>query len=84
MPAPTRAVSPVFRASLILPTSKGVARACADPLFDLPFSGGRSPSARVALALATPGLADGQGCRRGARPAPNEANEEINHVDQFS
>ncbi|MCS3892257.1 hypothetical protein M2171_001390 [Bradyrhizobium japonicum USDA 38] len=31
------------------------------------LSGGRSPSALVALALATPGLADGQGRRRGVR-----------------
>ena len=46
---------------------EGVARACADPLFERPFKGGRSPSARVALALATPGLADRQGRRRDVR-----------------
>jgi hypothetical protein len=31
------------------------------------LKGGRSPSARVAVALATPGLADGQGRRREVR-----------------
>ena len=31
------------------------------------LKGGRSPSARLALALATPGLADGQGRRREVR-----------------
>ncbi|MET4788795.1 hypothetical protein ABIF64_000973 [Bradyrhizobium japonicum] len=45
------------------------------------LSGGRAPSARVALALATPGLADGQGRRRGVRPAPMKQRK-INHVAQ--
>ena len=34
------------------------------PALRAALKGGRSPSTRVALALATPGLADGQGRRR--------------------
>jgi ParB family transcriptional regulator, chromosome partitioning protein len=51
------------RSSLII-TPQSLASACADPLFRAALTGGRSPSARFALALATPGLADGQGRRR--------------------
>ena len=62
-PAPTRAVSPVFRASSDPESSRPVMRLCR-PALRAALRGGRSPSTRVALALATPGLADGQGRRR--------------------
>ncbi len=52
--------------SQILTPSKGQTRLCR-PALRAALKGGRSPSTRVALALATPGLADGQGA--GARCA---------------
>jgi hypothetical protein len=58
------------------------ARACADPLPEAALAGGRSPSARVALALATPGLADGQGRRRARCACTHESKKEIDHVCQ--
>jgi hypothetical protein len=43
MPAPTRAVSPVFRASARSSAFEGLARACADPLFERPLKAGDPP-----------------------------------------
>ena len=63
MPSPTRAVSPVFRASSHQASSRRSMRLCR-PALRAALKGGRSPSTRVALALANPGLADGQGRRR--------------------
>ena len=72
-PAPTRAVSPVFRAFSISQLLELLHTRLCRPALRAALAGGRSPSARVALALATPGLADGQGCRRVVRLAPMEA-----------
>jgi len=63
---PAGAVSPVFRAKDLHDDQSRRARADAR-LSGAPLSGGWSPSASAALALATPGLADGQGCSAALR-----------------